>query len=86
MVLTNRLTNFYTFIFFSLYIQLFCFRPFLLPKGSLLSLETGSEVLVLSILGHPGADSGAEDDVKTGGKKFDEQKYERKIGAGLLNP
>ena len=32
------------------------------------------------ILGDPGADSGAEDEVKTGGKKFDEQKYERKIG------
>ena len=34
-----------------------------------------------SILGDPGAVSGAEDKVKTGGKKFNEQKYERKIGA-----
>ena len=29
------------------------------------------------ILGDPGAVSGAEDKVKTGGKKFGEQKYER---------
>ena len=35
----------------------------------------------LHILGDPGVISGAEDKVKTGGKKFDEQKYERKIGA-----
>ena len=33
------------------------------------------------ILGNPGADSGAEDENQTGGKKFDEQKYERKIRA-----
>ena len=33
------------------------------------------------ILEDPGAESGAEGEVKTGGEKFDEQKYERKIGA-----
>ena len=32
---------------------------------------------LVSILGDPGAISGAEDKVKTGGKKFDEQNYER---------
>ena len=37
----------------------------------------------MAILGDPGADSGAETKtkIKTGGKKFDEQKYERKIRA-----
>ena len=35
------------------------------------------------ILGDRGADSGAEDEVKTDEKKFDEQKYERKIGLRL---
>ena len=32
-----------------------------------------------SILGDPGVDSGAEDEIKTGGKNFDEQKHERKM-------
>ena len=31
------------------------------------------------ILGDPGTDSGPKTKIKTGGKKFDEQKYERKI-------
>ena len=33
------------------------------------------------ILGDPGGDSGAEDENQNGREKFDEQKYERKIGA-----
>ena len=37
------------------------------------------ERTVVTILGDPSADGGAEDKVKTGAKKFDEQKYERKF-------
>ena len=38
------------------------------------------------ILGDPGVESGAEDEVKTGGKKFDEQKYERKFCSSNFFP
>ena len=35
-------------------------------------------------LGDPGADSAAEDEIKTGGKKFDEQNYGRKYFSFVL--
>ena len=52
-----------------------------LPSMILIDDFNGLSPMSLHILGDPGADSGAEDKIKTGGKIFDEQKYERKIRA-----